>query len=50
MNNQINEGTVSIPLNGRIDSNNASQVEKQIQEQLEGKNANEVVLDASGLD
>ncbi len=39
-----------IELKGRIDSNNASQVETDISRQLDGKNEKEVILDAAALD
>ena len=39
-----------IELKGRIDSNNASQVETDISRQLAGKNEIEVILDAAALD
>ena len=41
---------VKIPLVGRIDSNNSAEIEKQIQEQLTGKGAVPVELDAEGLE
>ena len=41
---------VNIPLVGRIDSNNSAEIEKQIQEQLTGKGAVPVELDAEGLE
>ncbi len=41
---------VIIELNGRIDSANAAEVEKEILAQLEGKSQLPVVLDASGLE
>ena len=41
---------VKIPLVGRIDSNNSAEIEKQIQEQLTGKGAVPVDLDAEGLE
>ena len=41
---------MTIELKGRIDSNNASQVEKSILDQLEGKSREAVVLDAAGLE
>ena len=42
--------SVNIVLTGRIDSNNAAQVEKDMLSQLEGKSGSPVVLDASGLE
>ena len=39
-----------INLNGRIDSNNAAQVENDITEQLSGRDGAPVEIDASGLD
>ena len=41
---------MKIDLIGRIDSNNAARVEKEILAQLEGKNREETVLDAARLD
>ena len=41
---------MKIKLNGRIDSNNAPQVERSVMEQLAGKNGEAVVLDAAALD
>ena len=41
---------MKIELKGRIDSNNAAQVEKRILEQLAGQEDTSVVLDASGLE
>ena len=41
---------MTIELKGRIDSNNASQVEKSILAQLEGKSREAVVLDAAALE
>jgi len=41
---------MKIELKGRIDSNNAPQIEKEIMEQLAGQNDASVVLDASGLE
>ena len=41
---------MTIELKGRIDSNNAPQVEKEILEQLAGQNNTAVILDASGLE
>ena len=40
---------MEIRLNGRIDSNNAPQVEKKITEQL-GRQSGDLILDASGLE
>ena len=48
-NERINE-PVGIELTGRIDSNNAAEVEKDIQARLEGRDAAPVVLDASALE
>lgn len=45
-----NGEAVMIPLAGRIDSNNAVKVEKEILGQLEGKGAPAVTLDASALE
>jgi len=42
--------TVVLKLSGRIDSNNAAQVEKDLMEKLEGKKGVPVELDAEGLD
>ncbi len=39
-----------IELNGRIDSNNAPQIEKTVLEQLEGQDGASVVIDAGGLE
>ena len=39
-----------IELNGRIDSNNAPQIEKTVLEQLEGQDGAPVVIDAGGLE
>lgn len=41
---------INIPLTGRIDSNNAAQVEQDIFAKLEGKSGAPVVLDASKLE
>ena len=41
---------LTVMLTGRIDSNNAGQVEKDILAQIEGKKLSSVILDASGLD
>ena len=41
--------TVKIPLYGRIDSNNAAELERSIFSQLEGKHAASVILDAEQL-
>ena len=41
--------TVLIPLSGRIDSNNAAQVEQELLAQLEGKGVCDLELDASQL-
>ena len=41
---------MTIELKGRIDSNNAAAVERDILAQLEGKGGETVVLDAAGLD
>ena len=41
---------MTIELKGRIDSNNASQVEKNILDRLDGKRGEPVVLDASALE
>ena len=48
----ITEGVYAmlIRLTGRIDSNNASRVEKEILAQLDGEKGPELTLDASGLD
>ena len=40
---------MKIELKGRIDSNNAPQIEKEIMDQLEGKHDTSVVIDASKL-
>ena len=45
----MNEPTVTITLTGRIDSNNAAEVEKDIFSRLEGKDGAPVVLDAEKL-
>ncbi len=47
---QNNPDTALIALKGRIDSGNASQVEKDILSQLEGKPSVSVVLDAAELE
>ena len=44
------DGTETVTLSGRIDSNNASQVEKSMMEQLAGKSGETVVLDMASLD
>ena len=41
---------MTIKLNGRIDSNNAPQVEKEILDQLAGQAGAPLELDASGLE
>jgi anti-sigma B factor antagonist len=41
---------VTVPLNGRIDSGNAGQVEQDIMAMLAGKDGAPVVLDAAALD
>ena len=41
---------MKIKLNGRIDSNNAAQVEKEILEQLDGQASEPLELDAAGLE
>lgn len=41
---------MKLELKGRIDSNNAVQVEKEMRDQLTGQNDVEVVLDATGLE
>ena len=41
---------MKIELNGRIDSNNAPQIEKTVLEQLEGQDGAPVEIDASGLE
>ena len=41
--------TVTIALNGRIDSGNAAEVERKIHSELEGKDGSAVVLDADEL-
>ena len=46
----MSEQTVMIKLSGRIDSNNASDVEKSIQEQLADKEGALVIMDASELE
>ena len=48
MENNVN--TVTIALTGRIDSNNAAAVEKEIFDQLAGKENVPVILDAAGLE
>ena len=50
MSNVMNSTAVSIPLSGRIDSNNASETEKGILAQLEGHKNAAVILDASALE
>ena len=40
---------MKIELNGRIDSNNAHEIEKMVMEQLEGQDGTPVEIDASGL-
>ena len=47
---QNNPDTALIALKGRIDSGNASEVEKNILSQLEGKPSVSVVLDAAELE
>ena len=49
MNAELNE-TVTIPLAGKIDSNNAAKVEAEIRTELEGKNPKKLILDAEKLD
>ena len=41
---------MKLELKGRIDSNNAVQVEKEMWDQLTGQNDAEVVLDATDLE
>nr|MCR5162232.1 STAS domain-containing protein [Lachnospiraceae bacterium] len=41
---------IRIILSGRIDSINASQVEKEVMDQLDGKDNISIELDASGLE
>jgi len=41
---------MTIKLNGRIDSNNAPQIEKEILDQLQAAEENDLVLDAEGLE
>ncbi len=50
MSNVMNSTAVSIPLSGRIDSNNAAETEKGILAQLEGHKNAAVILDASALE
>ena len=45
-----NKDNLTIPLTGRIDSNNASSVENDIFSALEGKDASSVTLDAGDLE
>lgn len=45
----MNNGHITIPLSGRIDSTNAAETEKKLFEQLEGSGASPIVLDASHL-
>jgi len=49
MSDTMRNDTVTIPLSGRIDSNNAPAVEKEIQDLLAGKTSAPVVLDAAAL-
>ncbi len=44
-----NMETITIPLSGRIDSNNASTVEKEVLAQLEGREVPSLTLDAEAL-
>ena len=39
-----------LELTGRIDTNNAAQVEKELQEQLAAQNETQLVFDAAGLE
>ena len=50
MNDGMKADQLTVMLTGRIDSNNAGQVEKDILAQIEGKKLSSVILDASGLD
>ena len=50
MKNEGNIDAVTIRLNGRIDSGNASAVEKEILDQLTGRAGDPVVLDAEALE
>nr|MCR5611638.1 anti-sigma factor antagonist [Clostridiales bacterium] len=45
----MNNGHITIPLSGRIDSTNAAETEKKLFEQLEGSGESPIVLDASRL-
>ncbi len=45
-----NKEVMTIALTGRIDSNNAQDVEQDIIKQLDGKDPSEVILDAEGLE
>ena len=46
----MSDKTVTIPLHGRISSDNSAAVEQDIMSKLEGYDGNSVVLDASSLD
>lgn len=46
----MSDKTVTIPLHGRISSDNSAAVEQEIMSKLEGYDGNSVVLDASSLD
>ena len=46
----MNEDTLTISLNGRIDSTNAEDVEKQITEIREANNYDKIIIDAQKLD
>lgn len=50
MSTSVDQSIITIPLSGRIDSNNAAAVEADIKKVLEGKNPSELVLDAQRLD
>ncbi len=50
MKTEYNDGKLVISLEGRIDTNNASETEKSLFEAVEGHSEEEVVMDASGLE
>ncbi|MCR4605655.1 MAG: STAS domain-containing protein, partial [Eubacterium sp.] len=50
MKTEYNDGKLVISLEGRIDTNNASETEKSLFEAVEGHSDEEVILDASGLE
>ena len=50
MNVKFDAGTGTLTLSGRIDSNNAGEVEKKISEELSGFSGEPPVIDAEGLE